>query len=718
VQPSLEGLTDSQRAAVTCTEGPLLVLAGAGSGKTRVITRRLAWLVERGVPAGQLLAVTFTNKAAREMRGRIEALVPARELWVTTFHSFGARFLRREIEALGYGRDFTIYDESDRLAFVGGILEQMGFDPESEKPATYAAAIEDAKNRLVLPEHYPRDAGPRAEQIGRVYVRYQRALRERNCVDFEDLIFLPVRLFRERPEVLERWRRRFRYLLVDEYQDTNQGQYTLARLLSEEHRNLCVTGDPDQAIYRWRGADLRNILEFERDFPDARTVKLEENFRSTARILQAAQGVVSHNRLRKEKTLWTRNPEGARVRVLVALDEAQEAELVVGRIRDLIGRGGRRASDVAVFYRTNALSRPFERAFLQAGIPYVLVGAVGFFERKEVRDLLAYLRAVANPRDDVSLLRVLNVPARGIGARTETALREAAAGAGVPVGTLIEDAERLTDLTPKARRALAGFRALLARWRTRASGPVYDLVREIEAATKYREYLNRLGDDLTEERLENVGELEAAALEYDERSPGGGVTGFLEEIALLADVDKWDPETDKVSLLTLHNAKGLEFPVVFLAGLEEGLVPHVRSVQAGGDEELEEERRLLYVGITRAKEELTLSRAVWRYAWGAGGGRLPSRFLSEIPAEVLEESGGPADGDEAPTGELDLHLPVARELPDFSEGETVHHRFYGLGRIVSLSGRGASRRALVEFPKVGRKLLQLEYAGLTRAEET
>jgi DNA helicase-2/ATP-dependent DNA helicase PcrA len=536
-------------------------------------------------------------------------------------------------------------------------------------------------------------------------------------VDFEDLIFLPVRLFREHPEALERWRQRFRYMLVDEYQDTNQAQYTLARLLCEEHRNLCVTGDPDQAIYRWRGADLRNILEFERDFPDARTVKLEENFRSTARILKAAQGVVSHNRLRKEKTLWTRNPEGASVRVLVALDEAQEADLVVGRIRDLIARGGRRASDIAVFYRTNALSRPFERAFLQAGIPYALVGAVGFFERKEVRDLLAYLRVVANPRDDVSLFRVLNVPARGIGARTENWLREAATAAGVPVATLLEDPDRLVGLTPKARRSLAAFRDLLGRWRAQAAGPVYHLLREIESATDYRGYLERLGGELTGERLENVGELEAAALEYDTRTPGGGVAGFLEENALLADVDKWDAETDKVCLLTLHNAKGLEFPVVFLAGLEEGLVPHARSVQAGGDEELEEERRLLYVGITRAKEELTLSRAVWRYTWGAGGGRLPSRFLSEIPTDVLEAAGGPEDGDGAPPPELEELLPVVRELPDFREGETVHHRFYGLGQIVSLSGRGASRRALVEFPRFGRKLLQLEYAGLTRAGE-
>ncbi|MDQ3880623.1 MAG: UvrD-helicase domain-containing protein, partial [Chloroflexota bacterium] len=639
----LQRLNPSQAEAVQHLSGPLLILAGAGSGKTRVLAHRVAYLIASGVKAWQIVAVTFTNKAANEMRERIAGLIgaeQAKEATIGTFHAICARILRRDGDRVGLERSFNIYDRADQLALVKSLLRQLDLDDKRFPPGGMLAFIGKAKDELAEPDVAARQAANFYEETAaRVYAAYEKALADDNAVDFDDLLMKVVFLFERNPEVLARYQTRWQHILVDEYQDTNRAQYQLARLLAAKHRNLAVVGDDDQSIYSWRGADLRNILDFERDYPDARVVKLEQNYRSTQTILDAAHSVVSRNAGRKDKRLWTEKGGGTQLVLFDAYNEYEEAEYVARQVEKLVGGGRsalltRRADDedgalrygeIAVMYRINAQSRVLEEAFMRFGIPYQLVGGTRFYERREVKDVLAYVRLARNPADRVALERVINVPARGIGDKTVEELRRWAGSSGGSLWDAVEAAERNPNLTPRARAQLAAFaelmRGLSAVAASEPPSAVFDAVTE-------RSGLHASIDDKTvegEERWTNVLELRNHAAEFDEIVPPEGLARFLEEVALVADVDTMEDRPDRVTLITLHAAKGLEFPVVFIVGLEEGLLPHKRAFE--NDRELEEERRLAYVGMTRAKDRLYLVHAHHRSTWGVGAPAEASRFL-------------------------------------------------------------------------------------------
>jgi DNA helicase-2/ATP-dependent DNA helicase PcrA len=723
----LDGVTPEQHDAIVHVSGPLLVLAGAGSGKTLVITRRLAYLVAQGIPPESILAVTFTNKASREMKDRILRHVHADRLWVSTFHSFAARMLRREIEALDYPRSFTIYDEADRAALVSAVMKELHVDTDFIQPAAVAAAISRAKNDLVSPRTFEQQAGGLfAEQVARVYVRYEHSMKSSGALDFDDLLLKARELLREHAGVRDRWCRRFQYLLVDEYQDTNAIQYDLVKLLGREHGNVCVTGDPDQAIYTWRGADIRNILSFERDFPEARVIKLEKNFRSHGNILKAADGVIVHNSQRKPKSLYTDAPDGEKLLAFSVLDEVDEARTAVRLVREHLDRGGRR-SEIAVFYRTNALSRSLERAFLEAGIPYDVVGTVAFYERREIKDLLAYLRVVANPADDLSFLRMLNTPPRGIGTRTIQHLRAYAETTGLRLREVVRDIAAVPGIRPRPRKALESFRVFLEDLEARRDSPLGDYLERLIGDLGFVGYLEQQGDPRSGERVENVHELVASAREF-ERTAGdaANLIAYLEDVALVSQADLYGGEEDRVSLMTIHNAKGLEFDQVVLAAFEEGLLPHGRSIEAG-ESALEEERRLCYVAITRARKRFALTYAQTRTVGGMlGSPRSPSRFLAEIPPKVLEhrstwaergppEYGAPAVPDWPADPARERESRPAPESPamELTAGQLVRHALFGVGRVIRLEGRGPGRKARIRFTTAGERLLVVEYAGLT-----
>jgi DNA helicase-2/ATP-dependent DNA helicase PcrA len=645
--PILDPLNPRQREAVTHTEGPLLIVAGPGSGKTRVIAHRIAYLLaHRGVRPYRILAVTFTNKAAREMRERVLALVgesAGQEMAIGTFHSLCARILRVDGHHIGVPRDFVIYDEEDQVGAVRQALAELDLDAKSNPPGAILSLISRAKAELRTPQAMAALAQNYFQEVAaRVYAVYQRILEENAALDFDDLLNRTVQLFREHEAVRAKYAERFLYQHIDEFQDTNVAQYALAKLLCQPHRNLCVVGDPDQSIYTWRAADIRNILSFEHDFPEAKVVFLEQNYRSTQAILDCALHVIAKNRQRKEKGLWTENGPGLPALVYEAFDEVEEASFVAAEVERL-AREGRPYRHFAVMYRTNAQSRPLEEAFLRRGIPYRLVGGVRFYERREVKDLLAYLRLVQNPFDSVALLRVLNVPPRGIGERTAQELQHWARELGVPLYAalqLLAEQERdsPTQETQAAPRpgfqrrtagALLRFLGLLNQLMARA--PQLSLSQLLDAvieATDYRTYV--LAEQRGEERWENVEELRSVAATYDELRPQDALSALLEDVALVTEVDRYDESANAVTLITLHAAKGLEFPVVFMVGLEEGLLPHIRSFEDPG--QMEEERRLCYVGMTRAKELLYLVRAFRRTR---GGPHPPSRFLADIPPHLL-----------------------------------------------------------------------------------
>ncbi len=715
-------LSVPQREGVLHAEGPLLILAGAGSGKTRVITRRIVHLIRaHRVPPSAILAITFTNKAAREMLDRVRALEPHADVWISTFHAFCAAILRRHAELLeGRSRSFTIYDSAEQVQVMREVLSELQVDTSRYRPSAVLAKISGAKNRLEKPSDLAaRGDDPTARVAARAYTRYLEKLVEANAVDFDDLLLLAIEILDRHEDVRRHYQERFRHLLVDEYQDTNRPQYLLARTLAADHGNLCATGDPDQAIYRWRGADLNNILDFERDFPGAQVIRLEENYRSTGNILRAASELIRHNRRRKEKTLFTRQGAGEPVRLLLCEDEADEAHAFVERIERAV-RTGARLRDVAIFYRTNALSRPIEEALIRAAIPYVIVGAVEFFQRREVKDLVAYLRAVANPSDAWAIERAANVPRRGIGEKTLELLRSAAARHGIGLGAAMERAPEF--LEGRSRAAVASFSTLLSRWRELPSRPIEAILAAILRAIDYIAYLKAQDLPDIDDRIDNVHALEGAAALYDERNPDGSLEGFLEEIALVSEVDDLDEDAERVTLMTLHAAKGLEFPIVMIAGLEERLLPHERCL--GDEEEIEEERRLCHVGFTRAKNELWISRAERRSVFGAPMPQSPSRFLSEVPGDVLEvidrrigfdlDASRSRDDEDAP---LEAHEAAAARLT-FAEGELVRHPYFGMGRIVALSGLGGSQRATVRFNDGSERRLLLEYAQLSRIERT
>jgi DNA helicase-2/ATP-dependent DNA helicase PcrA len=715
----LASLNPVQRQAVQATKGPVLVLAGAGSGKTRVIAHRIAWLLGvEGVNPRHVLAVTFTNKAAGEMRRRVEDLVlPAgiRPPLIATFHATCVRILRERAKLVGLSPSFLIYDEDDRLTLVKEAMRECDMDERQTTPASVVHRISHAKNHMLSVEEAERLARtPREERIAQLYRTYEDRLRAVGAVDFDDLLLLVVRLFETSPEALAWYRTLWTHVLVDEYQDTNRAQYRIIQLLTQEHRNLCVVGDPDQSVYRWRGADLRNILDFEKDFPDCLVVPLEQNYRSTKRILGIASAVIAHNRARRDKRLWTDNAEGERAQVYRAWDENEEAGWVAQTVRSLRGQG-MDYRDVALFYRTNAQSRVLEDALRRASIPYVIVGGVRFYERREIKDLLAYLRLAVNPADDVAFRRAVAAPSRGIGKATLERLAEAARTRSISL--LAVCAAPPADLAPKARRSLEDFARLIGRLsELRSTTTVPALIDEVAGSSGYRDALKAERTAEAEARLENIEELVAASEEFVAGRelagiPDAPLEAFLDSIALVADVDSLDDTDEGVTLMTLHSAKGLEFPAVFLTGLEEGVFPHSRSMD--DPEELEEERRLFYVGVTRAEQRMWLSYALHRRIQGYGVGE-PSRFLLEVPEDQIvllnaprsdPALGRPGTVPASPTADVDDDLP-------FRVGAKLRHARWGEGLLVGIQREGSDIIATVHFASVGRKRLSLEYAHL------
>ncbi|GGQ66973.1 DNA helicase PcrA [Streptomyces althioticus] len=752
----LEGLNDNQRAAVVHSGSPLLIVAGAGSGKTRVLTHRIAHLLaERDVHPGQILAITFTNKAAGEMKERVEQLVGPRAnaMWVMTFHSACVRILRRESKKLGFTSSFSIYDAADSKRLMALVCRDLDLDPKRFPPKSFSAKISNLKNELIDEEDFAAQATDGFEKtLAQVYALYQSRLREANALDFDDLIMTTVNLLRAFPDVAEHYRRRFRHVLVDEYQDTNHAQYALVRELvggASEHpvdvppeaevppAELCVVGDADQSIYAFRGATIRNILQFEEDYPDATTILLEQNYRSTQTILSAANAVIERNESRRPKNLWTNAGEGARITGYVADTEHDEAQFVADEIDRLTDAGEAKAGDVAVFYRTNAQSRVFEEIFIRVGLPYKVVGGVRFYERKEVRDVLAYLRVLANPEDSVPLRRILNVPKRGIGDRAEAMIDALAQREKISFPQALRRVDEAYGMAARSANAVKRFNTLMEDLRTvveSGAGPATVLEAILER-TGYLAELQASTDPQDETRIENLQELAAVALEF-EQERGEGETGtladFLEQVALVADSDQIPDEEDGdgvITLMTLHTAKGLEFPVVFLTGMEDGVFPHMRAL--GQTKELEEERRLAYVGITRARERLYLTRSVMRSAWGQPSYNPPSRFLEEIPATHLEWKRTGASGPVAngPVSGVAASLSSSRsrssasgasgfatrrtsEKPvvSLAVGDRVTHDQFGLGTVVAVKGTGANAEATIDFGDEKPKRLLLRYA--------
>jgi DNA helicase-2/ATP-dependent DNA helicase PcrA len=724
----LSDLNGPQREAVEHGDGPLLIVAGAGSGKTRVITRRVAHLIARGVSPGAILAITFTNKAAAEMRGRVAELVGDGRVLMSTFHAFCARVLRIDGQALGLPRDFTIYDRDDQLSVVKDICRDLGVDTQSIQPRALLAGISRLKNDGMGTEAAEGSGNSPFEAItARVYSRYEAALREACSVDFDDLLLRTVELFREHPGALARYRDRYRYVLVDEYQDTNRIQYEIARDIAAGHGNLCATGDPDQSIYAWRGARIRNILDFDADFPGAHVVRLEQNYRSTEHILAAASSVIGNNPGRLMGPLWSELGEGRKVKLLSAPDEETEADAVVRMVDDL-RRDGLKLSEIAIFYRTNALSRGLERALRLYNLAYEIVGTVEFYERKEVKDLMAYLRVLANPADSVAFLRIVNTPTRGIGRTTLERLRTWAVPMGLSAREASKRAAEVPGLTARARKSLGLLDQLLTGLESTLGGPVEETFQAILERTGFLDYLRDFGGQEAADRIDNVGELEGAIAAYVRNAAEPSVAGFLQETALLSDVDSYDATADRLTLMTLHSAKGLEFPAVFIVGMEENLLPHARSVDT--EEDIQEERRLCYVGMTRAKRHLILSNAARRATFGQWMPTLPSRFLDEIDEEHIEYDdrtsalgmGGGARRsrskraeEPAPTGYLpdpSDYLDVDGEISIPRPGCTVRHAHFGQGVVIAVTGVGLKARITVRFERFGEKQLMAEYAQL------
>jgi DNA helicase-2/ATP-dependent DNA helicase PcrA len=704
----LADLNPPQRDAVTHPGGPLLILAGAGSGKTRVLAYRVARLLREGeVSPGRILAVTFTNKAAHEMRDRVERLVGGgitRAMWIGTFHHICSRILRRHGDRVGIDRNFVIYDDDDQRGAVRRVLRDLGLDERRFPPGVLLAFIDKAKNEAIDHVAYAEQAsGFYEEVVARVYRAYQAALREANALDFDDLLLGALQLFAEAPDVREEYQDRFLHVLVDEYQDTNHAQYLIVKTFAEKHRNLCVVGDDDQSIYKWRGADVRNILDFERDYPDVTVIKLEQNYRSTKSILAAAAGVIAHNPHRHAKTLWTANVQGDLLSFYEAYDGQDEARMVADEVRRL--RDGLGYRDMAVLYRTNAQSRLFEEQFLRAGIPYTIVGGVRFYERKEVRDLIAYLRLALNPGDDASFTRVINVPRRGIGDVSLQRLATFALSRGTGLLQALAQPDGVLELPKAAQRAAAEFVGLLDRLRDRVHRVrATDLLEAAIVETGYQQMLEAEGTDEAHGRLENLRELVTVAQEFEETTGESSLEAFLQHLALVTDLDTWQEDVDRTTLMTLHSAKGLEFAVVFLAGLEEGLFPHARALEEEGG--MEEERRLCYVGMTRAKQRLFISHARNRTIFGTTAPAIASRFLDEIPAELI------ARVQKAPPPEA-VWPDEDREVPSFAAGDTVRHAAFGEGRVLEVEGEGVRAVVTVRFSQ-GVKRLALGYAPLER----
>lgn len=747
--PILETLTPAQLAAVTHVDGPMLILAGPGSGKTRVVTHRIAYLLEQGIPARQILALTFTNKAAEEMRSRLNLLVPDQPVWMGTFHRFCSRLLRIHASLIGLSENFSIFDVGDARALLLEAIDEAGVELTHATPDGVAHEISHAKNELIGPQDYVSRPGKSlGVLVQKVYPLYQKRLLRANAVDFDDLLLHVASLLRENPELRRTLDERYRYILVDEYQDTNFAQYTIVRALSQDFPNLAVTGDPDQSIYGWRGANLNNILEFEHDYPQVRVVRLEQNYRSTKRILRVADQLISNNVRRKHKELFTENPDGQPVRLVVYPTSSDEAGHISEIIANSIHQGERKPRDFAIFYRVNWLSRSLEQSLRASGVPYQIVKGLEFYQRKEIRDLIAYLQLINNPRNDAAFRRIINTPPRQIGKVTVDRLAEEANRKNVSLLEAAREAGLVDSITKRAATYIASFVAMYDRLSLTASQNLHSILEAVLRESNYVEWLAGSEDEEDLERLANIRELVSAASDFDLQHPGDNhLEEFLEQVALVADTDDWESDTDKVSLMTLHAAKGLEFPVVFIVGIEQGLLPHERSMQ---NNDIEEERRLLFVGITRAEEELQLSYAAYRVIQGSAKMRIASEFLMELPREEMEvfkpktvmmprvPDEAVSSGEYDPDAEWQDHSEAVHEVrepvrgtspakstapimtaaqllngdtsakPDRSlleslrVGMIVEHTEYGVGKILSLSGVGGKQLATIQFFKRSR----------------
>ena len=742
----MQGLNEPQRRAVACLQGPLLIVAGAGSGKTRVLTFRIANLLEHGVPPYRILAITFTNKAAREMRERVDALIgdAAQDVWLSTFHSFCARFLRMELEHYGrYAKNFVIYDAADSKGLIRECLKELNIDEKHTAPGAVQAHISDAKNRLLDVAAFTAQATDFfAEQVAKIYALYQSKLQENNALDFDDLLMLTVELLTKNEELRTKYQKKFQYILVDEYQDTNGAQYAITKLLAAEHRNICVVGDADQSIYGWRGADMRNIMNFEKDYPEATVILLEQNYRSTKNILAAANAVIENNLTRKKKELWTDNPTGDRITIYEGATEKNEASYIVREVERLHTMFHVKYGDIAVLYRTNAQSRNIEEAFYATGVPYAMVGSVRFYDRREIKDIIAYLRVIYNPRDTLSLLRIINVPRRGLGPTSIARMMETAEEYRISLFEVITDAQLLSmipKLSAKVKLALEEFAAMVFTFMGQlGTRPIHEIVEDVIETSGYAAALEEEKKEDNRDRLENLREFISVAKNFDDGAAEGenGLADFLAQIALISDVDQTEQSDGTVTLMTFHAAKGLEFPAVFMAGMEEGLFPHSRTLL--DDTEIEEERRTCYVGITRAERRLYLTYARQRTIYGRTEMSRPSRFLAEIPEELVEHKEADFFGGtdlRAPSNiwserstrtERKRYMPPPQHTatdgsvirPDasaaFQAGDAVRHSKWGDGRIVAISGSGEDAELSIAFPGEGIKKFVQKYAPILK----
>ncbi|ABS73086.1 MULTISPECIES: DNA helicase PcrA [Bacillus] len=730
----LSGLNPVQQEAVKTTDGPLLLMAGAGSGKTRVLTHRIAYLMaEKHVAPWNILAITFTNKAAREMKERVESILGpgADEIWISTFHSMCVRILRRDIDRIGINRNFSILDTADQLSVIKGILKERNIDPKKFDPRSILGSISSAKNELIEPEEFAKTAGGYYDQVtSDVYTDYQKKLLKNQSLDFDDLIMTTIKLFERVPEVLEFYQRKFQYIHVDEYQDTNRAQYLLVKQLAARLENICVVGDSDQSIYRWRGADIANILSFEKDYPSANVILLEQNYRSTKRILQAANEVIKNNSNRKPKNLWTENDEGIKLSYYSGDNEFGEGQFVAGKIYELHSSGRRKLSDIAILYRTNAQSRVIEETLLKSGLNYNIVGGTKFYDRKEIKDILAYLRLVSNPDDDISFTRIVNVPKRGVGATSLEKIASYAAMNGMSMFQAIKQVDFI-GVSAKAANALDGFGAMIENLTNMQDYlSITELTEEILEKTEYREMLKAEKSIEAQSRLENIDEFLSVTKNFEQKSEDKSLVAFLTDLALIADIDQLDQKEeesggkDAVTLMTLHAAKGLEFPVVFLMGMEEGVFPHSRSLME--EAEMEEERRLAYVGITRAEEELYLTNAKMRTLFGRTNMNPESRFIREIPGDLLENLNEKKTPRMQPGRKVQPKRgPVSRPVSyanktggdslSWAVGDKAGHKKWGTGTVVSVKGEGESTELDIAFPSpVGVKRLLAAFAPIEK----
>ena len=720
----LTGLNKEQQQAVQHTEGPLLILAGAGSGKTKVLTVRIAHLLAQGVNPYEILAITFTNKAAKEMKSRVESLVGdvANRIWLSTFHSFCAKFLRFELDNfLGYNSNFTIYDTSDSQAVIKAALKALNLDDKYYPVGAMIGAISDAKNKLLFASDFRKQARDFYQQkVADVYEYYERELRKNNALDFDDLLLVAVKLLQSNEAVLDKYSKRFRYVMIDEYQDTNHAQYLLAKLLASHWKNIAVVGDADQSIYAWRGADIQNILDFEKDYPNCTSIKLEQNYRSTKIILDAANAVIENNEGRPKKNLWTDKTEGAKIQHFTAQSEHEEAAFIGDTIAKKHDIHGVPYGDMAILYRTNAQSRVLEEALIKRALPYTMVGGTKFYDRKEIKDVLAYLRVLYNPFDDLSLLRIINVPKRSIGATTVAKLQDYARANGTSLFMTLTQLHLVDTIKGKTKEKLEEFGILIFTLVAEMEDKtVLDILESILDRTGYLAQLEESTDPQDQARAENIGELLSVAKDFQDTNPNGTVEDFLEQVALVNDVDSFEQEESKVTLMTLHAAKGLEFPIVFLGGLEEGLFPHSRTLM--NPEEIEEERRLAYVGITRAEKELYISNATTRTVFGRTSSYLPSRFIDEIPEELVDGLRAKRKVPDDIKRHVPQHMsvtsrpvtkPIVRNevIADWNIGDTAIHSKWGNGKVINVAGEGAGMKLTIEFPTQGVRVVMAKFA--------